>query len=123
MESKAYSAVDSPRLLQGDRSSIEDGSSNTDIRIGQSFNERAEQVTGLEKLVALMQRESSLGEEHRQLVTRELSKVLDELHSEQQPSPSRFKRWLAQARTVVDFGKLGTEASSVAKSVFESFGV
>ena len=122
IDSKTYSAVNSPRLIQGDASSVEEGSSSISIRIGQSFNERAEQVAGLEKLVALVRRESSLAEEHREVVTRELNKVLDELQSEQQPSPSRIKRWLTHAQTVVDLGKMGSEASSVAKSVFESFG-
>ena len=71
----------------------------------------------------LMERESNLGEEHRRLVTRELSKILDELQNEQQPSAGRIKRWLARAKTVVDVGKLGAEAASVAKNVFESFQV
>ena len=123
MDSQTYSAVRSSRLLQGDHNSIEDGSSNIDVRIGQSFNERAEQVAGLQKLMTLVQGESGLGEEHRRLVATDLSKVLDELERERQPSPTRIKRWLAQAKTVVDLGKLGTEASSVAKSVFESFGM
>ena len=61
----------------------------------------------------LMERESNLGEEHRRLVTREPSKILDELQNEQQPSAGRIKRWLARAKTVVDVGKLGAEASEI----------
>lgn len=123
MDSRTYSAVNSSRLLQGDRNTMTDASSNVDIRIGQSFNERADQINGLEKLIAILTMESSLRHEQREVTTRELNKVADELRAEQEPSASRIKRWLEQARTALDFAKLGTEAANLAKKVFESFGI
>lgn len=123
MDSRRYSAVNSSRLLQGDRSHIEDASSNVDIRIGESFNERADQIGDLDRLIAALSKEPALKEEDRENVARALSKVADELREEQQPSPSRIERWLKHAKTALDVAKLGGEASELVKKVFESFGL
>jgi hypothetical protein len=123
MDSRQYNAVNSTRLLQGDSNSVDDSSSNIDIRIGQSFNERQDQIGALTSLIDTLKHESSLTADQRDTASRELSKVSDELRSEQQPSSGRIKRWLENARTAVDFAKLGVGAADVAKKVYESFGM
>jgi hypothetical protein len=118
MDSRNYNATNSSRLIQGESNTFSDSSNN--LNIGQSFNERKEQVALLENLLEKL--ESVDGAEARK-AAREISKAKDELVEAEKPDNNAVGRWIGHAKELLLTAKVGAEVAEVAKKVFDSFGL
>ena len=122
MDSRRYIANQSSRMIQGDANAYTDHSSDINVTIGQSFNERRAQIDDLVRLVSALK---DIGPDNADKVEiqRDLESVKDELEEQRTPDSSRVRTWLERAKTGIEALKLGTEMLRLANKVFESFGL
>lgn len=121
MTTKNYTAHGSQNVAQGEHNQASDNVINQSVRIGQSFNEKKEQLEGLERLIAvLMTGELGLPEVSKRAVIN-LEKVRDELTSEETPDMGRIKKWLETAKSGLKSLTLGKDLLDLAENVFGKF--
>lgn len=120
LDTRSYSATNSPRMIQGDLGTYQDDSVRTTIRIGNSFNERRAQIDSLNRLLELL---TSASQPQTETAIQMLSRVKEELEDEEQPDPSRLARWMEKAKQALQLGSLGREAVDAAKQLFELFNI
>lgn len=120
MDTKSYNATNSTRVIQGDASSNVDMSD--EIRIAHSFNERREQIEGLEQLIAAV-RGSGADANTTGTVLRNLENVKEELETATAPDPTRVTKWLTRVKELVQTGALGYQVVDATKKVLAMFGL
>jgi hypothetical protein len=120
MDSRNYHATNSSRLIQGDQNTYSDKSDN--IRIGQSFNERTQQLAALDDLVARL-KSCQEQNESTEKALRALQNVHDELAEANQPDKERVQKWLETAKFSMGAAAISYEIVEVGKKLFEMFGV
>lgn len=122
MSPKNYSAVNSQRLIQGDHNDYQDNSVDSSIHIANSFNERADQIEKISKLIELLKEDKTDNIDEKEQAIVNLEKVKDELTNEDQPDKSRIEKWLGRVKTGVEIIKAGKPVVEAAIEVFKSFG-
>lgn len=118
MDSRSYSALNSPKAIQGDHNLLSDSS----VNIGDSFNERQKRIAALDGVVDSLEGSADKTEEITRAM-RSLSKVRDELAEEPQPNPSMLRKWLEAAKELLSGAALGVDAAEAAKKLWEMFGL
>jgi hypothetical protein len=116
LDSRNYSAVNSQRLIQGDRNTYSDSS----VNIGQSFNERQTRVTALDDVIGKLKDEK---DESVQKARRELAKARDEIAEYPEPDRSSVRKWLEFAKNALGTAALSLEVTEAVKKLWELFGI
>jgi hypothetical protein len=116
LDSRSYAANNSPQLVQGDQNAGVSQSLDQSVYVADSFNERAQQVAGLDELIALLSTDSSV-----MPAVINLSKARDEVAEESSPDPKRIWKWLERAKLSLETAKLSKDAIEATKGVFSSF--
>jgi hypothetical protein len=116
LQTRQQLALHSPNALIGSAQVDVDNS----VRIARSFNERADQLAVIDKLLQLLAEETSA---HAAATSRNLENVKEELTQEEDPSSSRIRRWLEGARQLMQGGSFGHEVVMAAKDLFDRFGL
>ena len=120
MDSRNYSAVNSSRLIQGEQNTYSDASQ--DIRIGQSLNEKNEQVAALEDLITKL-KSSQMRDEGTEKGLCALENVRDEITEATQPDKERMQKWLEAAKSTLKTAALGFDVTEAVKKLFTMFGM
>ena len=87
LNSPTYSAINSPRALLGEGST-----GDQSVRIALSFNDRRQQLDGIERVLELLRREPDSSE--RDDAIRSLENVKEEVAEQSAPDSGRVARWL-----------------------------
>jgi len=116
LDSRSYVASKSPQVIQGDSNREILQEADQSIYIASSFNERAAQVEGLEKLIQLLSRHAEAG-----AAVANLNKIKDEITDEASPNSRRIWKWLERAKLSMEATKLSAEIIEAAKGVYSSF--
>ena len=118
MDSRSYSATNSPKAIQGDHNTLTDSS----INIGQSFNQKQERIAALDDLLGKLKTTDNQAEPVLK-AAKELGKVRDELADEEAPNPSNIKKWMERSKQLLSSAALSYEIVEGAKKLYELFGV
>jgi hypothetical protein len=118
IDSRNYNAVNSQRLIQGDRNTVTDSS----VNIGGSFNERQDRILALDDLINKLKAAEAKGEAADK-IERELQKVRDELADYEKPNEPAIRKWLEYAKNAMTGSILSYEIVEAARKLWELFGV
>src|SRR3569833_734900 len=121
MSTNSYTATESQNVAQGKDIEASNNTVDQSIHIGQSFNEKKEQVDALDKLIGALVNHAGGDEVKRASVN--LEKAKDEIANEPKPEASRVKKWLETAQRAVKAAGLGKDLFELAKETFEGFGL
>ena len=111
-----YLATNSPGAIQGNN--IHDVESK--IRIGETFNEKKNQVEGLINLMELIKKSKDCIENDK-IIIKNLEKVKDELEEEEIPDKERIEKWLNKVKSYFCEPQMGQEIIDYSNDVFDSF--
>ncbi len=115
-----FKAEKSPGAAVGKQNKVEiEGST---INVGSSISERNSQVESLKELTELV-RASSLAEEDKHNVIRNLENAREEIEDNDKPQPDLIAKWLGKVKTILQTASAGAELMGSAKAVLALFGI
>lgn len=123
MQGNNYNAINSPQASQGTNAISAGNTIGSNVQVGNTFREKAQQIEKLDDLLKLVHELDSDEKKSKEEVIHTLSKVKDELRDEEKPDPSRIHGWLVKAKGYLDILKIGGELLKKAKEVYDSFGI
>lgn len=118
-----YTAIGSQNVAQGQGNEASNNTINQSFHIGQSFNERKDQIDSIERLLTSVRSGDIPSSEGVTRAISNLEKVKDELAHEEKPDAPRVKKWLEIAQAALKTLSLGKDAYDLASKTFGSFGV
>jgi hypothetical protein len=121
MTGKNYSSINSQGVIQGEHLQQIENNIDQSIHIGKSFNEKKDQVQNVSRLMESVEKSMALPKKNKEEIKKNLSKVVNELQDEEQPDPSRIKKWLNIAKDFLGTASAGKELIDQAKDAFSSF--
>ena len=116
MDSRNYEAVNSSNIAQGDGNKLIDSS----IYIGESFNDKKEQIEKLSQLINSLKTNEDLSDEKDKALNK-LEKVKDELTDENNPDKAVIKKWLVKSKEYLSNIKKSKDLFEQVKELYESF--
>lgn len=119
MTKSTYTAIGSQNVAQGKDIDASNNTVDQSIRIGESFNQRSDQLQSIEALIAALTKSPESDQVTRARVN--LEKVKDEVANEAKPDTGRVKKWLETAQSALKAASLGKDVYELAKKAFDAF--
>jgi hypothetical protein len=121
MSNSNYTAIDSQNVAQGKNNEASGNTIDQSVHIGQSFNEKREQIEALDCLIAALRSTEHTDSTETKRAVVNLEKVKDEVANEEKPDDGRVKKWLETAKGALETTVLGKEVYELAAKVFTLF--
>lgn len=114
-----YLAQNSSNLIQGNSNNYSD-SSEHNIIISHSFNQRQKQISKIDEIVEKIKNEN-IDSQIKSEVVANLNNIKEEITEEQEPSKNRIFKWLNKTKNILKGVVLAHHTEEAIQWLYESF--